>query len=330
MNTTGVRRLWYLWASAALIVIILAGWLAVRPAPLILQGQVEATQIDVAAKVPGRVDSLLVREGETVSKGQLLAVLDSPEIRARLVQATSARSAAGAMSNKAEHGAREEEIRAASSLWQRAEHAAELAQKTLERVQNLHRDGVVSTQKRDEAEAQYLTTRDAADAARAAYDMARTGARGEDKDAAAAVEGQADGVVQEVSSYLEETRLKSPIDGDVVDLVVDPGELVASGYPVLSLVDLTDIWVTFNVREDELPGLVMGRRIRVTVPALGSRVLDLTVSYIAPVGEFATWRATNAQSGFDLKTFEVRARPAGPVEGLRPGMSALLRWKRER
>jgi HlyD family secretion protein len=325
-----MRRLWYVWAAAAVVVFILASWFALRPAPRILQGQVEATQIDVAAKVPGRVDSLLVREGESVRKGQLLAVLDSPEIRARLVQANSARTAAGAMKSKAEHGAREEEIRAARDLWQRAEHATELARKTLGRVQNLHRDGVVSTQRLDEAEAQYQTSRDAADAARAGYDMARAGARTEDRDAASAIEGQAAGVVQEVASYLEETRLRSPIAGDVVDLVVDPGELVATGYPVLSLVDLKDIWVTFNVREDELPGLGMGRRIQVSVPALENRKLELVVSYIAPAGEFATWRATNAQGGFDLKTFEVRARPAGPVEGLRPGMSALLRRGRDR
>ena len=325
-----MRRLWYVWAAAALAVIILAGWLFLRPAPSLMQGQVEATQIDVAAKVPGRVDSLLVREGQSVSKGQLLAVLDSPEIRAKLVQADAAHTAAGALRSKADAGARVEEIRAAHGMWQRAEHAADLARKTLDRVRNLHRDGVVATQKLDEAEAQYLTARDAADAARATYDMARSGARVEDKAAATAIEGQAAGVVQEVTSYLDETRLKAPLSGDVIDLIVDPGELVATGYPVLSLVDLSDIWVTFNVREDELPGLTMGRRLSVRVPALADRELELTISYIAPAGDYATWRATNAQSGFDLKTFEVRARPDGPVEGLRPGMSALLRREKGR
>lgn len=324
MNASRMRRLWYVWALAALLVIILAGWLAIRPAPRILQGQFEATQVDVGAKVPGRLDSLLVRLGDTVDKGQLLALLDSPEIRAKLTQATSARDAAGALKTKADHGAREEEIRASWSLWQRAEHAAELADKTMARVDNLYQDGVVSAQKRDEAEAMQRTARDAADAARAAYDMAVAGARTEDKTAATAMEGQAEGVVEEVSSYLEETRIKAPMAGEVISLVVDPGELVATGYPILSLVDLSDVWVTFNVREDELPGLDMGQEIQVTVPALGNQLLDLTVSYIAPMGEFATWRATNAQSGFDLKTFEVRARSNEPVPGLRPGMSALL------
>lgn len=319
-----MRRLWLLWALAALVVIILAGWLALRPAPRILQGQFEATQIDVGAKVPGRLDSLLVRLGDVVHEGQLLAVLDSPEIRARLAQATSARAAAEAMKDKADSGAREEEIRASRNLWQRAEHGAELAEKTMQRVESLYRDGVVPAQKRDEAEAMHLTARDAAAAARAAYDMALAGARIEDKDAAAALEGQASGVVREVAYYLEETRIKAPMAGEVANLIVDPGELVATGYPVLSLVDLTDIWVTFNVREDDLPGLAMGQRIQVEVPALGNRKLDLTVSYIAPVGEFATWRATNALSGFDLKTFEVRARSNEPAAGLRPGMSALL------
>jgi HlyD family secretion protein len=263
---------------AVLAVIIVAGWLALRPGPRILQGQVEATQIDVAAKVPGRLDSLLVREGDTVRKGQVLAVLDSPEIRAKLRQATSARSAAGAVKAKAEHGAREEEIRGARDLWQRAEHAAELAAKTMQRVENLFRDGVVPEQKRDEAKAQFQTAGDAADAAKASYDMARHGARIEDRDAAAAVEGQADGVVEEVSSYLEETRIKSPLDGEVADLVVDPGELVATGFPVVSVVDLRDTWVTFNVREDELAGIRIGSTLTATVPALGRGKVDLRVS----------------------------------------------------
>ena len=324
MNGSSLRRLWYLWALAALLVIILAGWFAVRPAPRILQGQFEATQIDVGAKVPGRLDSLLVRLGDTVQKGQLLAVIDSPEIHAKLTQATSARDAAGALKNKANSGAREEEIRAARSQWQRAEHAADLADKTLARVDRLYRDGVVSAQKRDEAEAMHRTARDAADAARAVYDMALAGARAEDKNVASAMEAQAEGVVREVSSYLDETKIKAPMAGEVISLVVDPGELVATGYPVLSLVDLSDVWVSFNVREDELPGLDMGQEVQVTVPALGNKVFDLTVSYIAPMGEFATWRATNAQSGFDLKTFEVRARSAEPIPGVRPGMSALL------
>jgi HlyD family secretion protein len=319
------HRLLLVASLAALVVVVLAGWLAMRPGPRILQGQVEATQVDIAAKVPGRLDSLLVREGDTVRQGQVLAVLDSPEIRAKLRQATSARSAAGAVKAKADHGAREEEIRGARGLWQRAEHGAELAEKTLRRVENLYRDGVVPEQKRDEAKAQFETARDAADAAQASYDMARHGARVEDRDAAAAVEGQADGVVEEVSSYVEETRIKSPLDGEVSDVVVDPGELVATGYPVVSVIDLRDTWVTFNVREDDLAGIKMGTALTATVPALGNRKVDLRVSYIAPAGEFATWRATNAQGGFDLKTFEVRARSAAPVDGLRPGMSAVVR-----
>jgi HlyD family secretion protein len=315
---------------AVLVVLSLAGWLAFHPADHLVQGEMEATTVDVAPKIPGRVDSVLVREGDHVVKGQILATLDSPEIRAKLAQANAAHDAASAVKDKAQHGAREEEIRGARELWQRAEHAADLAHKTLARVANLYKDGVVSAQKMDEAEAQDKTARDAANAAKAGYDMAVAGARVEDRTAASAVADQAAGVVSEVESYLGETRLKAPISGEVADRVVDPGELVATGYPVITLVDLEDVWLTLNLREDELAGLKVGDRLRARVPALADREFDFAVSYIAVQGDYATWRATNALGGFDLKTFEVRARPVAKIDGLRPGMSGLVKWNRRK
>lgn len=154
--------------------------------------------------------------------------------------------------------------------------------------------------------------------------MAQTGAREEDKEAAAALVSRASGAVSEVKAYLGETSLRAPLSGEVYKRNTEPGEIVAAGYPILTLLDPTDTWATFQLREDKLAGVKMGDRITVRVPALGDRAVDLTVFYIAPVGDFATWRATNAQGGFDLKTFEVRARPDRPVPGLRPGMSVLV------
>lgn len=318
-------------AAAAVLTLsclVVAGalWLFLHPEPEIVQGEVDATQIDVSPKIPGRVASLEVRQGDSVVPGQLLATLDSPEIRAKLRQASAARDAAKAQRDKAYRGAREEEIRAAQELWTRAEAAAELARKTFDRVRRLHEDGVLPIQKRDEAEAQWKASRAAADAAKAAYDMAVRGARIEDKEAAAALVDQASGAIDEVESFLAETRLTAPVAGEVVDLVVDPGELVAPGYPVLTLVDLSDIWVTFHLREDRLSRIRMGDLLDVRIPALGNRTIEVRISYLSPLGDFATWRATNASGDFDLKTFEVRARPTEPVQGLRPGMSALLVW----
>jgi HlyD family secretion protein len=311
-----------------LVVVSVAGWLLCAPRTEFLQGEVEATQVDIAAKIAARVDSLHVERGQTVHRGDLLVTLHSPEIEAKLAQATSAARAAQAQSAKAGHGAREEELRAAESQWRRAEHAVALAESTFRRVERLHRDGVVSTQRRDEAETGFKTARDAADGARALYDQARHGARSEDREAASALAGQAAGAVSEVRSYLGETRLVAPRDGEVADLAVDAGELASPGYPIVSLVDLADEWVVLQVREDRLHGLKVGDALRARFPALGRAYVPLIVSGIAPLGDYATWRATNASGDFDLKTFEVRARPAHAVPGLRPGMSALVPWPR--
>jgi HlyD family secretion protein len=295
--------------------------------PDLVQGEVEAAQVDVSAKIPGRVAELLVDVGQGVKKGDTLARLASPEIGAQLDQATAARAAAGAQSAKADRGPRGEEIRAAQSQWVRAEAAATLAKTTWERLERLSRDGVVPAQRRDEAEAGWKAARAAADAAKAVYDMALAGARSEDRDAAAAVARQAQGAVSEVEAYLGEMTLVAPRDGEVAARNVETGELTAPGYPVITLVDLSDAWVVFNLREDRLAGLAVGDRLDARIPALG-REVELRVTTLAPLADFATWRSTSASGGFDLKTFEVRARPAVPVDGLRPGMSAIVDWGR--
>jgi HlyD family secretion protein len=295
--------------------------------PDLVQGEVEAAQADVSTKIPGRVAEVLVDVGQKVKKGDTLARLASPEIGAKLDQASAARAAASAQSAKADRGARQEEIRAAESQWVRAEAVATLGKSTWERLERLSRDGVVPAQRRDEAEANWKAARAGADAARALYDMALAGARGEDRDAAAAVVRQAQGAVSEVEAYLGETTLVAPRDGEVAARNAEPGELAVPGYPVVTIVDLSDTWVVFNLREDRLAGLNVGDRLHARIPALG-REVELRVTTLAPLADFATWRSTSASGGFDLKTFEVRAKPAAPVDGLRPGMSAIVDWGR--
>ncbi len=307
--------------------VLLSGALALGACrqPDLVQGEVEAAQVDVSSKLPGRVAEVLVELGQAVKKGDPVARLESPEVQARLDQAAAARAAASAQSQKADHGAREEELRAAENNWRRAEAAAGLARTTWERLERLQRDGVVAAERLDEAEANWKAARAAADAAQATWDMAQAGARSEDKAAARAVVRQAEGAVSEVEAWLGETTLRAPRDGEVSARNVEPGELAAPGYPVVSLVDLRDAWVVFNLREDRLAGLKVGQRLTARVPALG-REVELAVSAISPLADFATWRSTSASGGFDLKTFEVRARPLQPVDGLRPGMSALVDW----
>ena len=306
----------------------LAALLLSRPGPETLQGETDATKVDVAAKVAGRLATIEVKEGDTVEKGAPVATIESPEIRAKLDQAEAAKAGAVAQRDKADHGAREEEIRAAKSQWDRAKHAAELAETTFGRLERLARDGVVPAQRRDEAEAQWKTSRDAAEAARAVYDMAVAGARSEDRSTAAAMVSRATGAVDEVKAFLEETKVVSPAAGEVYRRNAEPGEVVPAGFPIVTLVDLSDVWVTFQVREDRLARLKMGATVPARFPALGDEEVPLTVTFVSPQGDFATWRATSAQGGFDLKTFEVRARPAKPLPGLRPGMSAVVTWPR--
>jgi HlyD family secretion protein len=291
-----------------------------------VQGETDATHVDIASKVSGRVDSIYVREGDMVRRGQLLATLDGTEIRARAVQAQAARDAAKASRDRALNGSRSEEIRSARDNYEQAAAAEAIAETTFVRYDRLMSEGVIPTQKRDEAEANYRTAREATAAANAQYDLVRSGNRAEDRAAAIAELRKADGAVAEATSYVDDNALRSAVDGQVMVKVVEQGELVSPGLPVLTVVDLSDQWITVNLREDRLSVLKVGDTLTAVIPALGSSRLQFTVYYISPLGAFATWRATRETGGFDVRTFEVRARPLRPIGGLRPGMSALIDW----
>lgn len=312
--------------SAIIILALLVfGFLKIiEPVPLAFQGQVEAREIDVATKVAGRVRKVWVREGDTVFVGDVLFELDSPELNAKLAQANARRDAAAALSNKANSGAREEEIRMAKYSWTRGQSASELAEKTFKRFDTLYEEGLISEQKHDEALSQAKASTDAARAARAQYEMALNGARIEDKAAARAMVGQAEGLIAEVSAYSAETHLTAPITAEVSQVLIDPGELAPSGFPVVTLVDLSDAWVVLNVREDHLSYFKMKTSLTGIVPALDGKAITLSVYFIAPQADFATWRATRYSSGYDIKTFELRLRPSDVIDGLRPGMSVLF------
>lgn len=311
-------------AAALLVWVGVSTWRATRPAPEVLQGQVEATQATVSAKLAARLEALDIREGDRVTHGQIVGRLASPEIDARLAQAKAATAAAAAQQDKALAGARQEEIRQAESLWRRAQVATTLATQTFERIDRLHRDGVVPAQRRDEAEANLKTSRDAENAAKATYDLALAGARDEDRRMASAGLARARAATNEVEAFATERTLLAPIGGEVARRLVEPGELVGAGAPILTIVDLEDAWAVFQVREDRLDGLRPGDRFVARVPALGGREVEFVVSYVAAQADFATVRPTNLQGGFDVKTFEVRARPVRAVPSLRPGMSVIV------
>ena len=312
-------------ALVIILAAVLVSWYLDKRTPTLIQGTVECTTYKASSKVPGRIDDMKVEEGQKVEKGQLLYTLSTPELDAKLQQAEAVKSAASALDQAALAGARAQQIEAAMSMWQKAQAGLELARKTLDRVKNLYEQGVIPTQKFDEATANYQAMEATAQAAKAQYDLAMDGARKEDKEAAAARVRQAQGAVSEVESYIRDAMVYSPVTGEVSTIIAEQGELVGSGYPVVAILDMSDMWVTFNVKETMLPGISMGMHLTGYVPALDADV-ELEVTYIAPQADFATWAATRTQGGFDIRTFAIKARPVSQVENMRPGMSVLVDW----
>lgn len=312
-------------AVAIIIAVALISWYLTRSTPTLIQGTVECTTFKASSKVPGRIEEMKVRQGDRVEKGQLLYTLSTPELDAKLQQVQAVRSAASALDQMAVAGARVQQIEGAMNLWKQAQAGLELARKTYERVKNLYDDGVVPEQKLDEATANYKAMEAQALAAKSQYDMALDGARKEDKDAAAAQLRQAEGAVSEVQSYISDAMVYSPATGEISTIIAEQGELVGSGYPVVAILDLSDVWVMFNVKETLMPAIRMGTRMKGYVPALDATV-EFEVTYIAAQADFATWSATRTQGGFDIRTFAVKAKPVTEVENIRPGMSVLVDW----
>ncbi len=312
-------------AVVIILAVVLVSWYLDKRTPTLIQGTVECTTYKASSKVPGRIDDMKVEEGEHVEKGQLLYTLSTPELDAKLQQAEAVKSAASALDQAALAGARVQQIEAAMNMWQKAQAGLELARKTLDRVQNLYDQGVIPAQKLDEATANYQAMEATAQAAKAQYNLAMDGARKEDKEAAAARVRQAEGAVSEVESYIRDAMVYSPVSGEVSTIIAEQGELVGSGYPVVAILDMSDMWVTFNVKETMLPGIKMGMHLVGKVPALDTDV-EFEVTYIAPQADFATCAATRTQGGFDIRTFAIKARPVSEVENMRPGMSVLVDW----
>lgn len=309
----------------AIIIIALTGFWLKRTEQIIIQGTVECTTYRASSKIAGRIEDMHLYEGQKVKKGELLYTLSTPELQAKLQQAEAAKSAATAMDQKALAGARKQQIEAALNLWQKAQAGKMLAQKSYERIKTLYDKGVVPAQRYDEAEANYQAMAATEAAAKAEYELAREGASREDKEAAAAQVEQAAGAVEEVESYISDALVYSPIDGEISSIIAQQGELIGSGYPAVAIIDIADVWVTFNIKETLLPKITIGTHLIAYVPALNTDV-ELEVRYISVQADFATWSATRTQGGFDIRTFEIKAYPAHNNEGLRPGMSVLVNW----
>lgn len=309
-----------------IVIVALIGFFMLGKDDEIIQGQAEVSEYRISGKVPGRILEYRVKEGDTVRKGDTLVIIEAPEVQAKMMQAEAAKVAAQAQQQKAYKGARAEQIQGAYELWQKAKAGLEIAQKSHDRVKRLYEQGVLPAQKFDEAAAQLNAAVATERAAKSQYDMAKNGAEAEDKLAATALVNRAKGAVAEVESYIKETVLVAPVDGEVSEVFPKEGELVGTGAPIINLARLDDMWVTFNVREDLLKGLTIGKIVKAYVPALG-RDVDVRINYMKDMGTYAAWKATKTTGQYDLKTFEVRGVPTDTVQGLRPGMSVILDQK---
>ena len=308
-----------------IVVLALIGLFLLKPEPQIIQGQAEATQVRVSGKLPGRVVEFMVEEGQHVLAGDTLVHIHSSLVEAKLSQAEAMETVAKAQNKKVDSGTRVELLNSAYDMWQQAQAGLTIAKKTYERMQSLYKKGVVSEQKRDEAEAAYKAMVATESAAKSQYEMAKAGAQAEDKAAAAAMVAAAQGSVAEVESILSDSYLTAPTDGEISDIFPNVGELVSLGAPIMNVLKLDDMWVSFNVREDLLENLTMVAEVQAIIPALENKEVTLKVFYIRDMGSYAVWRATKVTGQYDAKTFQVKARPVEPVDNLRPGMSVLLK-----
>lgn len=305
-------------------VVMLVGLLAIHPEKEIISGEVDAAEYRVSNMVPGHVDTIFVGEGDRVRRGDTLAHIASRQVDAKMLQAEAARDAASAQSRKARGGARSQQVEMARQVWQKAQAAEEVYRKSYERIKGLKEKGVVSAQQYDEIEAKYKVAQADCAAAEQQYLMAKEGAQREDIDAAAALVGRAGGAVAEVQSYLDDSYLIAPCDGEVVEVFAKVGDLIGTGSPVISVLDLDDSWMYFAVREDHLAGMNSGATVQVQIPALGEQTYPCTVRRVQAMASYATWRSTKIGGQHDVKSFDVKVVPQVRIDGLKPGMTAIL------
>ena len=309
---------------AAVVIISIIGVITMSRTHVVLQGQIEATEIRISGKLPGRVDTFLVIEGQAVKRGDTLVGISSPEAWAKLQQANAMENVAKYQNEKVDEGTRQQIIRTAEEVWNKSKTDLQLAKTTYQRIQALYKDSVVSAQRYDEAEALYKVAIAAERAAHQQYLLAKAGAQKQDKESARSLVDAAQGTVNEVQSVLRDAWLTAPMNGEIATIYAQCGELVGTGTPLMNLVILEDCHVVLNVREDYLPHFRMGEIFQGKVPALGNELRPFKVNYISPLGSFATWKSTDTDNGYDMRTFEIHALPMEKADGLRPGMSVLV------
>ena len=313
-----------------LVIAAVAGlsiWYLVRPQPLLVQGEVDATRFDIAARVDGRVAEIPVVRGQNVAAGAVLVRIDNPETIAKNQQAVAAKIVAEAQLANIKAGTRAEVIVARKAAQDRADASVILAQKTYDRVSQLAEHGNAPMARLDQVTDSLHESERAADQAKSAYEQAVNGYTAEERQIAVASVQKAAADIAAIQSIIDQMVVYAPVASQVYQRNVEPGEYVSPGVPLITLIDLNDVWVGFDLREDLVRTLKIGDRFDVRIPALADRAITVEVKLIATKGEYASWRATRATGDFDLRTFSIRAYPVEKVPELRPGMSAYLDWR---
>src|SRR5712672_2304683 len=311
----------------ATIVVALSVFYLLRPEPLLVQGEVDATRLDIAARVDGRVKEIPAERGQNVPAGAVLVQIDNPETLAKHEQMRAAMAVAEAQLANELIGSRAEVIAARKAERERAQAALVLAQKTFDRTHTLTEQGNAPQARLDQVTDALHESERAVDQAKSAYDQAVNGYTKEERAIARTSVEKANADIQSVQSIIDQLQVYAPVASQVYQRNVEPGEYVSPGVPLVTLIDLSDVWIHFDLREDLVKGLKVGDRFDVRIPALADRRVTVEVKLVATKGEYASWRATRATGDFDLRTFSIRAYPVQPVPELRPGMSAYLDWR---
>ena len=319
-------------AAAAIVVITVAVivglslWYVVQPQPLLVQGEADATRFDIAARVEGRVAKRPVERGDAVAAGEVLIEIENPELLAKQREAEAAKAVAQADLTRILVGTRVEVVAARKAALAASHADAILAQQTFDRTKQLAARDFAPVQKLDESTRTLDVAQRGVEQAKFAYDEAVAGYTPEERGVAKAALARAEASIVTLQAQVDELVVKAPVASQVYQIGSEIGEYVSPGVPLMSLVDLSDVWLRFDLREDLVKGLKVGDHFTVKIPALGDRSIEVAVRVIATRGEYAGWRATRATGDFDLRTFEIRAYPTEKIPELRPGMSAYTSW----
>jgi HlyD family secretion protein len=326
-STTTTRTPSIIVGMVAVAVAALSVFYLLRPEPLLVQGEVDATRLDLAARVDGRVKEIPVERGQNVAANAVLVRIDNPETLAKHEQMKAAKAVVDAQLANVLVGTRVETIAARKAEMERAQAALVLAQKTFDRTHTLTEQGNAPQARLDQVTDTLHETERAVDQARSAYEQAVNGYTKEERAIARSNVEKANADIQSVQSVIDQLVVYAPVASQVYQRNVEPGEYVSPGVPLVTLIDLADVWIHFDLREDLVKSLKVGDRFDVSIPALDDRRVTVEVKLIATKGEYASWRATRASGDFDLRTFSIRAYPVQPIPELRPGMSAYLDWR---